>query len=235
MRMRMIALVVGLAVFHASAAGAWGQSRPIPPPSTPSAIPAREPAQPPAYPPAPGVAPAAANAGGTAAGVEAPPFYIPPPSLVPPLRPLGPIVHLRADNPRARLQRLTLRWVDVCDTPCGQPVEPAGQYRVGGGTIKSSPVFQLPPGAHSVQITARTGSVVRYWIGVGLAINGAAFLAAAALFQAAPNNNNSATFDNSSMRDAQHAYAVGYLIAGIVSLAIGLPLWMGNNTTVEVR
>ena len=92
-----------------------------------------EPGQPPTVAPTPPYAPP---------NPYAPPYPYPAPypyaqPYPPPV--YGPVVTLRADNPRARLQVMTqLKWQDVCLAPCNVPVHPGGTYRVGGGSIRGS-------------------------------------------------------------------------------------------------
>jgi len=207
---------------------AWAQVHPIYPPAPAPENPAEQVA-PPAYPaaPAPGVPVAPAP-------VEKP--LAPQTTLVgaaPAFRLKGPFVRLHADNPRARLQHLSLRWMDVCTAPCEQPVDPRGLYRVGGGTIKASPSFQLPRSSGAVDVHASVGSVIKYWVGVAIAANGLAALAFGGLLVASTDDSTSTL--NATNRDSQHATGVAYLVLGAICMVVGLPLWLGNNTTVEVQ
>ena len=86
----------------------------------------------------------------------------------------APIVTVRSDHPRARLQvQGPLKWQDVCVAPCNVPVNPQGMYRIGGGTIRPSEGFNMPRPAGQVVVEAQTGSTVKHWVGFGLTIGGA--------------------------------------------------------------
>src|SRR5262249_39567502 len=104
--------------------------------------------------------------------VAAPPYPGPPGNAAAP----GPVVTLRADSPKARLQILgqQLRWTDVCTTPCNVPVHPGGSYRVGGGAIRPSETFSMPRPSGGVLVSAQVGSTVKHWVGIALIISGIA-------------------------------------------------------------
>jgi hypothetical protein len=157
----------------------------------------------------------------------------PPPAFAPPIGgpPVsGPTVWLRTSNPRARLQQLQLKWVDLCVAPCGRPADPNALYRIGGGSIKPSPTFKMPRPAGEVRIDAETGSIVKFWVGVGLAIGGAAAAAGGgALYLSSQGSTNALD------RDTFRVEGIVYLVTGVVLLAVGLPLWLTNNTTIDVR
>ena len=78
----------------------------------------------------------------------------PPPMPGPPVPPgppgpppaYGPIVTVRSDHPRARLQvQGPLKWQDVCVAPCNVPVNPQGLYRIGGGARTPSMRWPTSP------------------------------------------------------------------------------------------
>ena len=97
----------------------------------------------------------------------------PGPPGPPPAYGYGPIVTVRSDHPRARLQvQGPLKWQDVCVAPCNVPVNPQGLYRIGGGTIRPSDGFNMPRPAGQVVVEAQTGSTVKHWVGFGLIIGG---------------------------------------------------------------
>ena len=155
-----------------------------------------------------------------------------PPPGPPPV--YGPIVTLRANNPRARLQVQTaLKWQDVCLAPCNVPVNPAGAYRVGGGTIRPSEIFNMPRPSGPVVIDVEAGSNVKRWVGFGLILGGIGFAVGGTLtYMNAPEATGFATTD--TQRDAAHVAGILYVIAGIVLLAVGIPL-STSHTTVQVR
>src|SRR6188768_1851538 len=66
----------------------------------------------------------------------------PGPGAPPPVA--GPVVLLRADTPKARLQAQGPgQWRDVCVAPCNVSVNPAAVYRIGGNTIVPSDSFSM--------------------------------------------------------------------------------------------
>ena len=80
----------------------------------------------------------------------------PGPPGPPPAYGYGPIVTVRSDHPRARLQvQGPLKWQDVCVAPCNVPVNPQGTYRIGGGTIRPSDGFNMPRPAGQVVVEAQ--------------------------------------------------------------------------------
>jgi len=45
------------------------------------------------------------------------------------------------DAPDARLQaRVARGWLSVCEAPCGVVLDPALEYRLGGGSVRGSAV-----------------------------------------------------------------------------------------------
>jgi len=155
-----------------------------------------------------------------------------PPQGPPPM--YGPIVTLRANSPRARLQVQTdLRWQDVCLTPCNVPVNPAGVYRVGGGTIRPSDSFNMPRPSGPVVIDAQVGSNVKRWVGFGLILGGIASAVGGTLtYLNAPEE--SAFVSTQTERDAAHVAGIVYVIIGVVLLAVGIPL-STSSTSVQIR
>ena len=144
------------------------------------------------------------------------------------------VVTLHADNPRARLQHKDVRWEDVCTMPCGYPVEADGLYRVGGGTIKPSPTFQMPRQEGNVLVEARVGSVVKYWIGAGLALGGLGSMALGGILLANEGNGNTDPYGNATPNTA-HVFGWSYLVSGVIMALVGLPLCLSNTTSVEVH
>ena len=157
-----------------------------------------------------------------------------PPPYAPALRPpfsvpqAGPVVWLHVDEPSARLQQLQHKWVNLCVNPCGVPVDPGTLYRVGGGTTKPSHVFRLPRSSGEVHVRGKVGSNVKYWVGAGLSIGGAGALAGGGALWLSSG-------DNRDFGDFLRAYSMIYIVAGVVLLAVGLPFWLSNDTSVEVQ
>jgi hypothetical protein len=148
--------------------------------------------------------------------------------------PRGPVVRLNADSPAARLQIMRYRWMDVCTSPCGVIVDPAGTYRVGGGTVRPSEQFAMPRPVGVVQIDAQVGSTVKHWVGFGLIIGGIASAAAGGLFLAAASDTSSTDVFGNSVHNQYKVDGYLYLITGVIMTAIGIPLAM-SSTSVDVR
>jgi hypothetical protein len=198
------------------------------------------PAYPPAYPPPPGQAPPPAY----------PPAYPPPPAFPsthdaypppnpwqqPPMQLQGPVVHLRAENPKAQLQQLQLRWRTICSVPCGRPADPGGLYRVGGDTIRPSQPFRLPRPSGDVVIDAEVGSNVRHFIGLGVGIGGIVVAAYGTLYLLAGQAVSGAD-STGSTTDAGHVISVFGLVligVGVALGVVGTVLW-STHTSVEVH
>jgi hypothetical protein len=160
---------------------------------------------------------------------------VPPPSGPPGYS--GPVVTLRADNPRARLQILgqELRWRDVCTAPCNVSVPPAGSYRVGGGPIRGSEPFSMPRPSGPVLISAQTGSSVKHWVGIGLIAAGVANVAFGALYYSeATSLANSSSNTTGNTKGFYQGVGIAGIVVGVIVAAIGIPLSM-SSTSVEVR
>ena len=186
-------------------------------------------APPPAYPQAPAYPPGPPGAYDASAPQLRQPMMAPPP-------PVGPIVFLRVDNPRGRLQQLQLKWRDVCVAPCGAPMDPSGVFRIGGGTIRPSEEFRMPRPSGQVAIDAQTGSTVKHWAGVGLLIGGgvlAAFGGLLLAFASDVNNSNNLN-GGTTIQNGVRAEGLVYLVTGVILAGIGVPLSM-SSTSVEVR
>jgi len=168
-----------------------------------------------------------------------PPGYppYPPPTLQQPYatQMAGPVVRLRANHPRARLQQMQLKWVDVCTVPCGVPVDPAGLYRVGGGSLRGSEPFHLPRPTGEVLVDAQVGSSVKHWVGLGIMIGGIAAAAGGSLYLLGGSSTSTDAFGNTTTSDAFKVVGVTYLVIGVVLLAVGMPLFFTSNTSVDVR
>jgi hypothetical protein len=215
-RIRRGAIIAFLAVFQLSALPLARAQAPAPPP--PAAPPPAVLAPPASPPPA-------------AEPYEA----LPSPLTAPQLR--GPAVRLRADRPEARLQKMQLRWRDVCAAPCGVAVDPRPLYRIAGRGIKPSDGFNLPRPSGDVSIDAFTGSQTRYWVGAGMTIAGAAGLVGGGLSLLARSAINNSSSDSSSQSLSNFYKVVGIsdLIIGSVLVLLGAPLWLGSRTTIQVR
>jgi len=162
-----------------------------------------------------------------------PPGYGAPPGPPPPAYGYGPIVTVRSDHPRARLQvQGPLKWQDVCIAPCNVPVNPAGMYRIGGGTIRPSASFNMPRPSGQVVIDAQTGSNVKHWVGFGLVIGGiGSALLGTLAYANAPGTD---PYGSNTDRDSAHAVGIIYIVTGLILLAVGIPL-AASSTSVDVH
>jgi hypothetical protein len=162
----------------------------------------------------------------------------PPPAqpFMPPPQADGPIVTLRATSPKARLQLLgqQLRWQDVCAAPCNVPVNPAGTYRVGGGSIRASEGFQMPRSSGPVLIEARTGSKIKRWVGIGMMIAGIGAIGAGTAYYLLADDLSDATGSSVTSKEYYQVSGIVYGVIGVILLAIGIPL-STSHTSVTVR
>jgi len=169
-----------------------------------------------------------------------PPAY-PPPAYPPPAYPyqlpqptLGPVVHLRADNPKAQLQQLQLRWRTICVAPCGRPADPAGYYRIGGDTIRPSAPFRLPRPSGEVLIDTHVGSNVRHFVGLGLGIGGIVAAAYGTVVLSLGQAVNDGTSTGNDASQFFYAYGIAFIVVGAVLGVVGISLW-NTSTTVDVH
>ncbi len=157
-----------------------------------------------------------------------------PPADAPP--PAGPIVTLHADNPAARLQQQRqLQWTNICVTPCGVAVDPAGIYRVGGGTIRPSLELRMPRPSGPVLLDVKIGSTAKHWVGFGLVLGGSLLaLAGIGYIALAPYATDNGGNRTTTAKNTFLAAGIVEVASGIVLAAIGIPLSM-SHTSVEVR
>jgi hypothetical protein len=208
-------------------------------------------------PPPPPVVPSPAPARGAAAPYDgSPPQLLQPPNSAPPIA--APVVKLRADNPRAVLQRdefghlhavrvvtlradnpravlqqLQLRWRDICVSPCGVPVDPAGTYRIAGDTIRPSTEFRMPPPSGPVLIDTQTGSAFKHGGGLVLAIGGGVSALAGVLYLVKASTISYQSEDGPAARGGLTGIGLIYLAIGGVLMAVGIPL-SRSSTEVSV-
>jgi hypothetical protein len=154
----------------------------------------------------------------------------PPRAFVPP----GPVVLLRADTPKARLQAQGPgQWRDVCVAPCNVPVNPAAIYRIGGNTIVPSDSFSMPRPSGQVVIEARYGSKIKKWVGIVMIIVGVVDGLTGAFYYSQANDLASSTAGNDDP-DLYRAFGVVGIATGVVLAGIGIPLAL-SSTSVDVR
>ena len=158
------------------------------------------------------------------------------PGSPPPGYPVGPVVTVQSDNPNARLQTQgQLKWQDVCVAPCMVPVNPAGLYRIGGGTIRPSDTFNMPRPAGQVVVQTQVGSNVKHWVGIAIIIGGAVDAAAGGIYYSSASSlANSSSNTGGMSKDYFQAVGIVGIISGVILLAVGIPLAM-SSTSVEVH
>jgi hypothetical protein len=142
----------------------------------------------------------------------------------------GPIVVLRANNLKARLQLLgqELRWQDVCVMPCFVPVDAAGTYRIGGDTIRPSISFSMPRPSGQVVIDSHVGSIVKHWVGIVLLATGVASVGYGAyLGETLGGRPGASGFYRA-------AGSLTLLVTGVVLISVGIPLSL-SSTSVDVH
>jgi len=165
-----------------------------------------------------------------------PPGYGAPPGPPPPAYGYGPIVTVRSDHPRARLQvQGPLKWQDVCIAPCNRPVNPQGLYRIGGGSIRPSETFNMPRPSGRVVIDTQIGSTVKHWVGVVLIIAGVVDAGFGTLYYLSADTLATSSSNTTDLSKGyfQTVGIVG-IVTGLVLLGVGIPLSM-SSTSVEIR
>jgi hypothetical protein len=151
-----------------------------------------------------------------------------------PARVTGPVVTLRADSPKARLQvKRELQWLDVCVTPCNVAVNPMATYRVGGGTIRGSDSFSMPRPSGPVMIQAQVGSTIKHWVGIGMLIGGALSIGGGAYYYSQADTLASSS-NGALEKGFYQGVGIGEIIVGVILAGIGIPLAL-SSTSVEVR
>jgi hypothetical protein len=157
-----------------------------------------------------------------------------------PLRLIGPLVYLRADNPLTMLQvQMDLeQWRDVCHVPCGIPVDPSQIYRVTGRRFVPTDAFTLPRSSGQVMIGASMG-----WKGRNLSgriltpIGGVLAVVGVLLFlsgRQAPAGGNDTFARQTELRN-RRVYGVAGAVAGVGITLAGLILWRTNVSRVDVE
>ncbi len=192
-----------------------------------------------------------ASTTGASTPVTAPAVAAPSPSTsadpAPDSKPTVELV-VDADSPRALVERRTgtdeqwqttlgipsytsiEHWEQACVTPCRVRIDPHATYRVGGDGVAPSPRFQVPQGRDSVRLHVHTRSGLARDIGVGLSVTGIAAigLGSVGLVAASTVSNYVTQVD---IRTAAYVS----IITGVVFLAIGLPLWLIEHSTVTTE
>jgi hypothetical protein len=112
-------------------------------------------------------------------------------------------------------------WDPVCAPPCARRLPRTALFRVSGSRITTSATFNLPPDRPDVILRVKAGASRWYWTGVILT----AFGGSLGLGGIGPPLLAGATFSTTGKVLAG---------AGAVMLAVGLPLWILNRTTIAI-
>jgi len=183
--------------------------------------------------------------GDAGAAVPAPYPYAPVPSSPTPypalgvVQPAGPVVYLRADNPRTTLQIQVdpELWSDVCIVPCARSVDPSRTYRVTGPRFVPTDPFTLPRSSGQVTLDAKMGrrpeniiGKVMVPVGAGLAVAGAVLFILGSRGPASENG-----FQDDPKRRTYHVYGAAGMVGGLGLSLGGALLWYRNSSTLEVQ
>jgi hypothetical protein len=162
----------------------------------------------------------------------------------------GVIVHLRADDPRATLERRSkvesyaglpikdlalagiATWTPACVAPCETTIDPKFAYRVGGDGLVPSSTFTLPRDG-DVLVDAQMGSAYKRLGGLALVGTGAGgMLLGVAALAATPilANDNVGT---PAVRTGVLVSGAALTSLGALALGAGLWLWAANDTRVH--
>ncbi|HEY8924386.1 MAG TPA: hypothetical protein VIU64_08395 [Polyangia bacterium] len=189
------------------------------------------------------------STGDAAAAEPAPAPYTPGPPPVPSsptaypalgaVQPAGPLVYLRADNPRTTLQVQVdpELWSDVCIVPCARSVDPSRTYRVTGRRFVPTDPFTLPRSSGQVTIDARMGRRAENIIGKVMVPVGAGLAVAGVVLFVLGSRTGLSQSDlrTEEPRFRYHTYGAVGMVAGLgVSLG-GALLWYRNSSTLEVQ
>jgi hypothetical protein len=161
----------------------------------------------------------------------------------------GVFVHLRADDPRATLERRTkvetysglpiqdasiagvATWTPECIAPCEKPIDPKYAYRVAGDGLVPSSTLVLPRSG-DVTVEARMGSAYQRLGGLALVGTGAGgvLLGVAALAVSPILANDDV--GSPGVRSGIVAGGAALTGLGVLALGAGLWLWASNDTRV---
>jgi hypothetical protein len=114
------------------------------------------------------------------------------------------------------------KWDAVCVPPCDRLLPRAALLRATGLGVVASPEFHLPADRDQVTVNVKAGSATWYWTGVVMSAFGGSFV----LGGAGPPLLSGGSFSLTE----QILSGVG-----VAMLAVGLPLWILNRTTVSIR
>jgi hypothetical protein len=174
----------------------------------------------------------------------------PEPAPAPASPEAGVFVHLRADDPRATLERRSkvetysglpikdaaivgvATWTPECVAPCEASIDPKYAYRVGGDGLVPSSTFILPRGG-DVTVDAKMGSAYGRLGGLALVGTGAGGMvlgvAALAVTPILANDN----VGTPAVRSGVMVSGAALTGLGALALGAGLWLWAQNDTKVH--
>jgi len=115
----------------------------------------------------------------------------------------------------------------ICTAPCAADLVPSGTFRIIGPGLTPSALFQIPP-SPEVDLRVHTGSWGASATGMVLTILGAAYVPVGGGLLA----GQAAFGDERS--PALVPLGGAFLGLGVLALAVGLPLWLGNRTVVTL-
>lgn len=121
----------------------------------------------------------------------------------------------------------TQQWEPVCVAPCNVKVDPNAIFRVGGVGVAPSREFVLPAQRKDLRLQVSAGSGPAYNIGLGLTTTGALFAAIGVVPLV-----YAGSITNTSAEDTVRGLGAGILGAGVLMLAVGVPMWLLGKSTV---
>jgi hypothetical protein len=187
---------------------------------------------------------------GSAASAEEAPTATPAPSATATPTPT-PTVELRATDQRAVIERRTGtsgpsgfafsdasffsmgHWEHACVAPCQLKLDPRFTYRVSGEGLVPTDSFTIPQGRDRVRLDARMGSSTGRLAGILLTGAGAVGATMGAIALGVSPILESEDVGSKGFRTALVAGGATFLAAGMVSLGVGLYLWLSNGSTVQ--
>ncbi|MDI3292119.1 hypothetical protein [Polyangium sp. 15x6] len=143
-------------------------------------------------------------------------------------------VHIESDAPLS-LRRNVGRFGDVvCAAPCDRVIrfDPADRFSVEG-SFPSAPFFSIGDAGPRVRLRVDTGSHARLYTGIAsTALGGGALVMSGFIFVLAAVGDALGSGDG--VDDGIKYGCLGAAIGGGVAMAVGVPLLVLSNTTVDV-
>jgi hypothetical protein len=121
----------------------------------------------------------------------------------------------------------------ICPLPCTTVLPDDGtSYHVTGPGLVPSPIFTLPPGTPEVTVRVRPAPLAPFITGVFLSTLGMTFTPLGATFVATGAGEEPSRSPGSG---AFIGAGATFAALGVVSLAVGLPLWLSNRSKVSLE